>query len=165
MQFDEDNNIIIGKGYIRAYLLEQEAIFPRVIIDPIIIPHIANDKVEFLRIVNGNNIDDEAFFDGHRLIFEKNSCVPFSGKVGFEGDDDYFVDYASKYFIEPETIKGTVENIFEFIKNNIYGDRRNRAKYIWLKDYFKELLFLYVDDRTVPGERELYDLLRKIERL
>lgn len=51
--FDEDLNIIVGKGYIRAYQLENEAIFPRVIIEPALMTVMDKDRVSLLEMMNG----------------------------------------------------------------------------------------------------------------
>lgn len=83
--YNSKRNIIVGKGYIRAYLLEQEAIYPRVIIDPSIIKQISTDKTSFLKRINKTL--DYSFED--RLIYTSSdfSTIP---------DDGIFIDYANK---------------------------------------------------------------------
>ena len=66
-------------------MLEQEATYPRVIIDPSIIKMVAEDKVGFLKQLNGSM---EYTFE-NRLINSKNV---FS-KIG---EDGIFVDYGNK---------------------------------------------------------------------
>jgi hypothetical protein len=51
---DAPKNIIVGKAYIKAYQLEKLAKYPRVLVDPVVIPQIAEDKSGFLSYVNDN---------------------------------------------------------------------------------------------------------------
>ena len=126
--FNEEKNIIVGKGYVRAYLLEQEASFPRVIIDPAIISLFETDKEGFLKHVNGT-LD---FNYEKRLIYKpgRNSKLPH---------DAIFVDYANQIIKEHE-IKGSISTLYTTIRENLYSEQKLFGKYTWLKDYFYECI-------------------------
>jgi hypothetical protein len=128
--YNADKNIVVGKGFIKAYLLESEAIFPRVIIDPSIIKKNSQDKADFLFLINGTK---EYNFE-ERLVYSKSD---FSKIV----DDGIFIDYANKT-IQKEEINGSIKKIYEVISENLYGEQKLYSKYVWLRDYFLECLIL-----------------------
>lgn len=127
--YDKEKNIIVGKGFIRAYLLEQDAVYPRVIIDPYIIGKIGKDKTGFLIKINGTNEYD---FE-KRFIYQKSKFSQIK-------DDGIFVDYAN-WSIRQSTISG-LQSVYEKIVENLYAEQKLYSKYIWLRDYFIECLKL-----------------------
>ena len=126
--YNDKENIIVGKGFIRAYLLEQEAIYPRVIIDPSIIKQVSTDKQAFLKQINKTL---EYNFE-NRLIYTKS-------KFSKINDDAVFIDYANKSICKDE-INGNLKKAYDLIKDNLYSEQKLYTKYIWLKDYFLEIL-------------------------
>lgn len=126
--FNEGKNIIVGKGYIRAYLLEQEASFPRVIIDPAIIKLFDTDKEGFLKQVNGTM----SFNYEKRLIYKP-------GRKSKLSHDAIFIDYANQIVKEHE-IKGSISTLYTTIRENLYSEQKLFSKYTWLKDYFFECI-------------------------
>ena len=42
--------IFYGKGFISACELEKKAVYPRIILDPRLIPNFANDKISFIKV-------------------------------------------------------------------------------------------------------------------
>jgi len=121
--FDDKLNIIVGKGYIKAYLLEKEAIFPRVIIDPAIMSIMETDRVGFLKLVNAT-----LEFDQHKnYIFNHNNSTKIS-------NDAIFVDYA--YTISEGKISKIITKVYSNIKKNLYSEQKLYAKYNWLRNYF-----------------------------
>ncbi len=127
--YDKDNNLIVGKGFIKAYLLEQEANFPRVIIDPAIIKNFGETKTDFL-----GKFDSLQYYENfeRRLFYSKSNFAKIS-------DDAIFIDYANKVIKETE-INGNMKYLYATIKENLYSDQKLFTKYIWLRDYFLELL-------------------------
>lgn len=152
-------NIIVGKGYIRAYLLEQEAIFPRVIIDPSIIKLISQDKSKFLERVNKTS--DYNFKD--RLIYTKGTFSEIN-------DDGVFVDYANM-IITKFSIEDNLKHVQDTIIKNLYSEQKLYSKYVWLKNYFLETLKLTessLDDsttQTLEHKKTLKSWIKKFERL
>jgi len=126
--FDNAKNIIVGKGFIRAFLLEQEANFPRVIIDPVIIKLFGTDKAGFLKQVNKS----ETYNFDKRLIYS-------SGDFSKIPADGLFVDYANKIITEEKVVR-SLAKLYELIVDNLYNDQKLFAKYTWLKEYFLECL-------------------------
>lgn len=128
--YDKDDNIVVGKGFIKAYLLEQEAIYPRVILDPSIIKLIAEDREAFVRTIQkglGDDYDD-------RLIYKKSQFSRLN-------DDCIFVDYANKSILQL-SLNENIKKVYETIAKNLYGDQKIYTKYVWLRDYFTEWLQL-----------------------
>lgn len=153
------HNIVVGKGFIKAYLLEQEAIYPRVIIDPSIIKKISDDKIGFLKLVN----QSEKYNFRNRLIY---SGSDFS-KIA---EDGIFVDYATRTVQENE-LNGNIKMIYQTIVENLYTEQKLYSKYIWLRDYFLESLRL-TNSLVAPDTNEekahkknLNDWILKFERL
>lgn len=158
--YNDSKNIIVGKGYVRAYLLEQEASFPRVIIDPAIIKLFETDKEGFLKTVNGT-LD---FNFEKRLIYKPapDSKLP---------DDAIFVDYANQIIKENE-IKGSIQTLYETIRENLYSEQKLFSKYTWLKEYFYECIdqtYQHVGNKratdTLLYESELTEWANKFNRL
>ncbi len=131
--YNSIKNIIVGVGYIRAYKLEQEAKFPRVIIDPIIVKHIANDRQSFIDTINAK---DDINIDS-RYIYER-------GKYSTILDDAIFIDYATRV-LKSNKIYANFHKLYDTIVENFYGDQSLYIKYVWLKDYFLEHLQIRLD--------------------
>jgi len=157
--YDKENNIIVGQGYIRAYLLEQEAKYPRVIIDPAIIKLVGQDRTSFLKSVNKTlNYNYEL-----RLVYVRS-------QFGLIQDDGIFVDYANKSIKKDELI-GNMARLHKTIVDNLYSEQSLYSKYIWLKDYFLEVLKLTrhsINSESVfdgAYAKELEKYIEKFERL
>lgn len=138
--FNEEHNIIVGKGFIRAYHLEALAVYPRVILDPAIVKKNSKTRKAFLERVNSDAVrNPEA-----RHIYSTNEFTKIN-------DDAIFVEYANKV-VKSNEIERSLERIHQHIKDNLYGDQRLYSKYIWLKDYFLETLELQHHRTTVVDE-------------
>jgi hypothetical protein len=163
VDYNPDNNIIVGKGFIRAYLLEQEAIYPRVIIDPSIIKLVSKDKEGFMNVLH--NPSDLDMYVDNKLIYSKS-------EFSLINDDCIFVDYANKIILQ-NSLNGNMKKIYETIIENLYDEQRLYSKYVWLKDYFLERLKIthcFLRDTgispTIPKHfKEIEDWLNKFARL
>jgi hypothetical protein len=157
--YNKERNIIVGKGYIRAYMLEQEAVYPRVIIDPSIIKQISADKAAFLQKINKSI--DYTFED--RLIYTNSQFSKIK-------DDGIFIDYANKSILK-ESLNGNLQKVYEVIVENLYSEQKLYSKYIWLRDYFLETLKLTHSYMLHPimdipkHNRDLHQWIEKFERL
>lgn len=157
--YNAQNNIIVGKGFIRAYLLEQEAVYPRIIIDPSIIKKVADDKIGFLKLINGSL---EYKFE-NRLIYTESEFSKIT-------EDGIFVDYANKT-VKKDELNNNIKKIYETIVENLYTEQKLYSKYVWLRDYYIESLKL-TDSLTKSETREmkvhkrdLENWIKKFERL
>jgi hypothetical protein len=155
-----EKNIIVGKGFIKAYLLEKEAVFPRVIIDPSIIKLISSDKFEFLDLINGASGDNIR----GRLIYSKS---PISNLK----EDGIFVDYATK-IVSKDQISKSLNKVYQIIKDNMYSDQSLFTKYVWLRDYFLEIMKIVKmdldsenDQAKIHRSERLAEFIQKFERL
>lgn len=157
--YNKEKNIIVGKGFIKAYLLEQEAVYPRVIIDPSIIRQLSTDKKAFLKQINKTL--DYTFED--RLIYKKSDFTKIT-------DDGIFIDYANKS-IGKEELNGNLKKAYELIIDNLYSEQKLYTKYIWLKDYFLETLrytdFLLNKNGVTSNKhkKDIKNWIEKFERL
>jgi len=157
--YDPKHNIIVGKAFIKAYKLEHEANYPRVIIDPSIIKKVGSDKTAFLKAVNGSL---EYNFE-HREIY-----VP----SGFSkiAEDGIFVDYATKTVREKD-LNENIKRVYEVIVENLYIEQSLFQKYVWLRDYFTESLKYtssFIPEMAGPHspyKKILKDWTEKFERL
>jgi hypothetical protein len=157
--YDDKRNIIVGKGFIRAYQLEQEAIFPRVIIDPQIIKIVGEDKSDFLRLVHSKLVNE---FDD-RLVYTTSDHALIS-------DDSLFVDYAAR-IVTSEKLNG-LANVYATIMKNIYSEQKLYAKYMWLRDYFLErlkqtqaVLNSNATSQTTGHKKRIAEWIQKFKRL
>jgi hypothetical protein len=157
--YNKEHNIIVGKGFIRAYLLEKEAVYPRVIIDPSIIKQVSTDKQAFLKQINGTL--EYAFEDRH--IYTKSDFSEIN-------DDGIFIDYANKSICKDE-LKGNLDKAYELIIENLYSEQKLYTKYVWLRDYFLETLrkteyeLNRSDNKLTEHKKSIKKWIEKFERL
>ncbi len=109
---NKQKNVIVGDGLIKAYKLESEAIYPRIIIDR-----------EFIKI----------FSSGPTSEFGRNI-----GNISFDyrnsNDGYFFVDYVGHLIGIRSFYQNNRANIlFEFIKENYYTNA-HYPKFKWLLD-------------------------------
>ncbi len=132
--YDDEKNAIIGKGYIKAYLLEQEAIYPRIIIDPSILAKMNVNRQEFYDKYNRDTLNRPLDI---KAIHEYN----FQSQKRYTSDDAIFICYASALIISSiQENNLAINNIFLNIKKNLYGEQKHYHKYLWLKKYFLECM-------------------------
>ncbi|MEY3422823.1 MAG: hypothetical protein RIR48_3152 [Bacteroidota bacterium] len=154
--YEPYKSIIVGKGYIKAYLLEGEAIYPRIIIDPSIIKKFGQDKMDFLYQINGH----QDYINGDKLIYTKSKFSQIS-------DDGIFVDYADKMISQSE-ISTSLKKVYEVLVDNLYGEQKLYSKYVWLRDYFIECLNESISSdskKTNAYNSKLTDWRDRFERL
>jgi hypothetical protein len=125
--FNRDLNIVVGNGLVNAYLLEMEAQFPRVIIDPRIIQRSYGNRNIFLRAFND--------FSGNANKKEIPLIHNIEVQQKFIDDDAFFVAFAEKIMVD--NIDDTF-TVFENIKKELYNGQLNFQKFFWLKKYFLE---------------------------
>jgi hypothetical protein len=158
--FSEERNIIVGKGYIKAFQLEKEAKFPRVIIDPEIIKKNKQDRVGFLNTIHQSphpQIDDQ-------LIYRRSTFSTIA-------DDCIFIHYANKTVKERE-LNRNISKVYENITDYLYSEQSLYLKYVWLRDYFLEQLKLALqaydmstDNRPPKIKKNLETWLDLFQRL
>lgn len=152
--YNNTQNIIVGKGFIRAYQLEQEAVYPRVIIDPSIMKTLETDRGGFLKMFNKDDSINNRDILVHNSTFSKIE------------NDGIFIDYANK-IINYSKIDSNLSIVYECIFDNLYSEQKLYSKYIWLRDYFIETLRVAVvmalEDKRY--QRELSAWVNKFERL
>lgn len=141
---DNDKNIIVGKGYIKAYLLEKEAIYPRVIIDPSILSKKNLTRHEFYEKYDSHKHRDP-------LKYKRIHDYDFYNHKRYTQDDAIFLCYANAVIIKSFKTDGTTTLVdtYRHIKVGLYGEQKHYHKYLWLKKYFLECLEeidLYADN-------------------
>lgn len=142
--FDTSSNIIVGKGFINAYLLEKEAKYPRVIIDPLILTKLNLTRREFYDhfngqphqfITNGKLIHDYGLHNLNRLTEDDSIFVCYANTIIFKSTID-------STFLVNENEKD-LDLIYTHIRKNLYNSQKHYSKYLWLKKYFQEVIFEY----------------------
>jgi hypothetical protein len=160
VHFEESEKIIVGTGYINAYLLEKDAIYPRVVIDPSILSKLGITLKDFYLQYNG------PFYKHHpnKLIHDYGQHIVRGDGARLTSDDAIFVSYAHKIVVD--TISGiTVQGntplniVYNNLKTNLYGTQKHYHKYLWVKKYFMETLREWssqlASDNIYPDESSL----------
>ncbi len=126
IHFDTKENLIVGKGLINAYLLEQLAKYPRVIIDPSVIPRIEPNRESFYQFINPDSLNSDV--NNLKLVHD-----------GSSSNEDFFVAYGHKVMTEAVK-KRELEKVYKLVLENIYSTQMHYEKYLWVKKYFIEVL-------------------------
>lgn len=129
---------VVGEGLVRAYELEQNAIFPRVLIDPALIPDFFSlqrgpqNRRELISEINQKYNRPE--YSG-KFIFDKQELVNgFSGC--FQDDVPLFVHYFNSVYDEATPENDRI-SIAKALKKRLYcaASPQIYAKYRWVVDY------------------------------
>ncbi|MDP1744991.1 MAG: hypothetical protein Q8L90_05400 [Bacteroidota bacterium] len=126
--FNRSLNLVVGEGLVKAYLLESEAVQPRVIIDTSIIPKIAENRQDFY-----------AFMNPHHNNFEGDKVKLIHNWQRYTEDDSFFVAYAHRILLDSIEDR-SINLIYQKIKNKLYSDPKHYKKFLWVKNYFMEVL-------------------------
>lgn len=145
------DNQIVGQGYINAYLLEQEAIYPRVILDSKIIYELrCGDSLKFIKCVNSRNSN------GHKIKEDRTNVI-YNYKENInnhlEQDVALFINYLD-YFDKNEEI----EIIINYIRNNIYKNNSLYKKYKWVSNY----LLSFIGNSDNPKLKKYLDEIKSL---
>lgn len=152
LHIDRQNNILVGTGLIRAYELEKQALYPRVIIDRRLVPKYANETgiSGFMDLFKG------FISNKGNLKYSKNFCFV-----------NYFVHVATQNrFLKDSAIQSIVDTI----KKGVY-DNKHVAKYDWVKDRLIEELetslikFDRSRDSTKPRLEKCNSFLEKLRKI
>lgn len=153
--FDDVQNVIAGKGYIRAYLLEREAVYPRVIIDPLIMTILKTDRIGIIEMMNRS----QDFNSHSNYIFQHNRYTDLS-------NDAIFIDYAYALAEDDTKVSGIIGKVYLNIRKNLYSDQKHYSKYNWLRNYFlgciNQSIQLTSDNKKIKA---LKDWTQKFQRL
>jgi len=122
IHFNRELNIVVGNGLTQAYLLESQAKFPRVIINPAIVQGFLTRQ----KFIDTYNVKRNT-----PLIFQPNNFSKFVE------DDAIFVTFLER-IIELDMDK--LDIIYDHIKEELYKGQEHYQKYLWLKNYFTEAL-------------------------
>lgn len=140
--FDETQNQIIGKAYINAYLLEQKAIFPRVILDNKIIGELnCKNSSHLIKKVNLHN--QEHFLNLGDVLYDWSKA--FNLDVILEKDVPLFIDYIMEN-------RKQMLKITRFIEKHISNDIELYSKFKWISKYMM----------TITQDRALLNRLNEI---
>lgn len=121
--FNESKKQIIGKGYIQAYELEQKAIYPRVILDTLIIKELNMEHAkDLIHHINAHLFDN---WKGD-ILFSKQHHTP--------QDTPLFIDYLENILLDKNETTKLINNIDE----NIYAYFDVYPKYKWVINYIIE---------------------------
>ena len=129
IHFDRKLNVVVGNGLTDSYLLESQEKFPRIIIDPKVLSleNGFGSRAKFIK--EFNKVDNR---DGIPLIHES-----YSENETIE-TDAIFVSFAERLISQGVD---SIQSIYENIQKELYFNQKNYPKYLWLKQYFIEVLF------------------------
>lgn len=127
--FDKALNVVVGEGLINAYLLEQQAKFPRIIIDMKIVNHFGGTRSTFQEALNKSGISQRIIETMESAISKDAACVSYGYKV------------MSEAFRSNRT-----ELVYEIIRKRKYSDHIYYEKYLWVHNYLKNVLW---DERFI----------------
>ena len=131
LHFDKSKSRIVGVGLIRSYDLEQQADFPRIIIDPRIINVFGGSRSLFLKSVNARqNVENW----GRDLIFDNDRP-----RLCQFPSDAIFIDYLSWF---KWTDRDQIEQFYSALKAECNSDQKYYLKYRWLIDYAERAALL-----------------------
>ncbi len=141
-----EKNILIGKGFINAYNLEKEAIYPRVIIDPKIIIKVSTDGLSFKRKYNKKRATE--------LTYVKRVFATFPGaenECTFDVDA-MFICYGS--YLAATLNDDEFATLYSNIKNHLYSSQKTYHKFFWLRNYFNYVIQRGLSPNKVIGEEQ-----------
>lgn len=133
---NKEEKIVVGNGLIKAYLLESQAKYPRVIIDPKIIKDSHGTGQKFIQTLN-NNLDESQ----KRIPLVVNSLlgkesdaffVAFAEKIFHTQEKDFNLDNAKVFDLD------NLNTIYLNVKSELYNSYEHYSKYLWLKNYFND---------------------------
>ena len=116
--FNNIDNFVVGKGLIKAYLLESEAIYPKVVIDTSIILQIAAIRQQFYEYINQGYND-----------FANNKLKLVHDWNEYTKDDSFFVSYAYKVLLDSINQRN-INLIYEIIKTKLSSDSNLYLKFL-----------------------------------
>ena len=130
--FNETDNQVIGPAYATSYLLEENAIYPRVILDNKIINELEMDSAQSLiDAVNKKNNGGLEFsnWQPDKILFEWQDDAIANSKI--KKDVACFIDY-----LLPSTYDHSAYfTIVNHIRSSIYSDPKVYSKFRWVADY------------------------------
>lgn len=129
---------VIGQGLVNAYLFEQTAHYPRVLIDPSIIPDYFGKlgcSATRSAFISEINMTWGASVYSGKFIFDKSKIqAAFHGY--FQDDMPLFVHYFNSIY-EEKTPESARTKISDLLKSRLYSSKETAiyAKYKWVVDY------------------------------
>lgn len=134
--FSDTNSFVGGEGLVNAYLLENLAKYPRIIVDPRLFNILDLTKEEFISEINYS----KKFKSNTPWIFDKNDV--FKNSSFAEDDTFLFINYMSVGMRGGILASEEIEKINENLKYRLSENSEYREKYCWVKNYFKALNIL-----------------------
>jgi len=139
-------DLFFGPGLISAYELEQKAIFPRIIVDPLLVELL--DSIDATGTssapLSGQKLLALLFSDHNDRAWERDEIKSF---IRSDPDGVSFLDYLPMFTSEVQSAEGAGVEFLRLhqrtIEKNIgrySGDQRVLAKYHWLAEYHNSSL-------------------------
>ena len=134
-----ESNIVVGPALVDAYLLEQKAVYPRIIIDPRIIYDFSTTRSDFIDLINRHSTLD---WQGN-IVFKRSSESAASVDLD---SDAMFIDYFSPLKSDFNSAR---DDVLWTIRDAIYKSHDQFPKYRWLAKY----LLSSVDQVALEGDK------------
>ncbi len=130
--FNPRENAMVGPGYVDAYLLEKQAIYPRVILDNKLIKLIekssAQDLIDEINEKDNGGITKVSNWNGN-ILFDWGETSEIDTKL--TRDTALFIDYLCVALNNPKMI----EKVVKYVEMNIYTNNILYGKFRWVVDY------------------------------
>ncbi|MEE6249372.1 MAG: hypothetical protein VX583_03170 [Bdellovibrionota bacterium] len=150
---------VIGKALINAYLLEQQSVFPRVLVDPKTLTRLfkstpnCNTKAQIINEVNRDFGNPD--YSG-KFLFNWSSNDSYNV---FSEDYPFFIHYLNSLLLEDES--DTRSKILDNLIKNLYvKDPKIHKKFRWVTDYLK----VYIS-KNLDGKEYLNNYYQKLSLL
>lgn len=130
--FDQKNNQVVGPAYTKAFLLEETAQYPRVILDNSIVKKLGMETAQnLINSVNdhGNGGLKFSNWPPDKILFEWNDDVLSNKRL--TKDIACFIDYLLPASYSTENLVTVISNI----SDSIYSEAEVYSKYRWVANY------------------------------
>jgi len=139
IHLDTKNNVVVGPALVKAYLLEKEALFPRVIVDPAILYQYDISREEFITKINDHNTHDW-----------KTNIIDTLNK-----DEPMYIHYLGGL---NERRRPDCDSFYEHLRRAIYQSQTHYDKYRWLANYLMESFPRDFQEDMNGFEQKVYNL-------
>lgn len=180
------NESVVGEGLVSAFLLEKEAKYPRVLIQPEIFQKLYPESYNAGEVVSRETILNDLNWHGYNPNYDSQFIFSHSNEItkfnSFTNDYPYFVDYFSKLrkLDKNDMLEKEFEVIMKYLdKNLIEASPGIYQKYRWLVDYLTVTMEIEINsgidpivnlvavqstkgDRKVEKLKEMKEILSKI---
>lgn len=145
-ELSHDSKNVIGKGLVKAYLLEQESVYPRVLVDAEIFKNINNHlldaKDKVIKAINDSYGNPQ--YSG-KFVFDWKDVQVINK---FQQDYPFFINYFNALLDEDKS--NDRDKIINLLKPQLFTrDPSVYEKYRWIIDYLRSMVNNEINHREL----------------